>query len=157
MKLNVKSLEGVEIGIPMIAEGLYHAKIKKAEVKANKRGDGNILPVQFLILDNPLFLFKDGAQFDNKGQVVCTRNFSLLPTPDYDPDKAMKELAIAIKLPDEADLNLEDLQDKIVMVKLVHKDEEKDKDTGKTYPEGNDIRRVTPVPDDDTFTPPPFA
>ena len=36
------------------------------------------------------------------------------------------------------------------------KDEEKDETSGKTYPAGNEVARVTPVPEDDTFTAPPF-
>lgn len=150
MKLNTKSLAGVEIGIPVIAEGVYHARVEKPEVKPNKKGDGHNLVVMFRILDNPVMSFKDGKEIENKGQVVCTRYFSLVPTPDFDPDKSMKELAVAIKLPEEADLNVEDLDKKIVMVKVEHKDAE-----GK-YPEGNEIRRVTPVPADDTFSEPPF-
>lgn len=156
MKLNTKGLANVEIGIPIIAEGVYHARIDKKEVKTNKTGDGNNLVLMFRILDNPVFSFKDGREIVNNGQCVCTRYFSLKPTDDYDPDKAMKELAVAIKLPEDADLNLEDLDAKIVMVKIEHKSEEKDAKTGKIYPEGNDIKRVTPVPDDDNFTPPPF-
>lgn len=155
MKLNTKSLEQVEIGIPIVAEGIYHARIDKAEVKPNKRGDGNNLVVQFKILDNPLTLHKTGATIENKGQVVNTRHFSLVPTPDYDPDKSMKELAVAIKLPKENDLNVEDLKDKIVMVKMEYK-AESDKPGGGKYPDGNEIKRVTPVPEEDSFTPPPF-
>ena len=159
MKLNTKSLAGVEIGIPQISEGIYHARIvgDKLEVKPNKRGDGNNLYLQIRILDNPVTLYKDGSEIENKGQIVCSRYISLTPTPDYDPDQNLKELAIAIRLAPEADLNVDDLRDKLVMVKVEHKDEEKDKVTGKVYPAGNEIRRFTPVPDDDTFMPPPFG
>jgi hypothetical protein len=141
MKLNTKSLAQVEIGIPIIAEGIYHAKMAKVEVKPNKKGDGNNLVVMFKILDNPVFLHKDGAEIENKGQVVCTRHFSLVPTPDYDPDKSLKELAIAIKLPEDKDLEVADLVDKLVMVKLSYKEASKDKNTGKDYQDGNDIKR----------------
>ena len=157
MKLNTKILKDVEIGLPIIAEGVYHAKITKVEIKPNKAGDGNNLAIQFKVLDNPVLLHKDGAEIENKGQVVMIRNFSLVPTPNYDPDRSMKELAVAIRLPDDEDLNDSDLLDKVVMIKVAHKPEEKDEKTGKTYPEGNDVKRVSPVPEDDTFTPPPFA
>lgn len=157
MKLNTKRLAEVEIGIPIVAEGVYHAKMAKVEVKPNKKGDGNNLVIMFKVLDNPVYLHKDGAEIENKGQIVCTRHFSLVPTPDYDPDQAMKELAVAIALPEDEDLEVEKLLGKVVMVKMAHRDVRKDDATGKEYPESNDIKRVTPVPEDDTFTPPPFG
>lgn len=157
MILNTKRLKDVEIGFPVIAEDLYHAKIVKPLVKPNKAGDGNNLVVQFKILDNPLRLHKDGSEIENKGQLVLTRYFSLTPTPDYDPDKAMKELAVAIRHPEDADLQLEDLEGKMVIVKLTHRPAGKDDKTGKEYGESNEVKRVTPVPEEDTFTPPPFA
>ena len=156
MKLNRQALKDVEIGIPVIADGVYHARIDKVEVKPNKKGDGNNLVIMFRILDNPVTLHKDGKEVENKGQVVNTRYFSLVPSDNYDPDKNMKELAVAIKLPEGKDLELEDLKDKVVMVKVEHKPEEKDEASGKTYPEGNDIRRITPLREDDNFTIPPF-
>lgn len=161
MKLNTKSLVDVVLGIPSIAEGLYHAIMAKVEVKPNKKGDGNNLVVQYKILDNPVSLFADGKAIENKGQLVCTRHYSLLPTTDYDPDTAMKELAVAIGHPADQDLELAHLQAfsarrGIVMVKVEHKPEDKDEKTGKTYPAGNDIRRVSPVPPEDQFTAPPI-
>lgn len=156
MKLNTAPLSGIEIGIPTIAEGNYHARIAKVEVKANKTGDGNNLVIQYKILDNPVLSYKDGKEIENKGQIVSTRYYSLKPTPDYDPNKNLKELAVAIKHPEDQDLEETHLKDKMVMVKVVHKPEEKDEKSGKTYPAGNDVARVTPVPEDDPFTPPPF-
>jgi hypothetical protein len=155
MKLNTKALADVEIGIPLITEGVYHARIvkEKLQVKPNKRGDGNNLVVQYKILDNPVHLHKDGKEIENKGQVVSTRHYSLVPTPDYDPDQNMKELAVAIKNPPDKDLEVEDLGDKLVMVKIIVKPA-RTGDDGKTYPEGNEVQRVTPVKDDDTFTTP---
>jgi hypothetical protein len=155
MKLNTKALADVEIGIPLIAEGVYHARIvkEKLQVKPNKRGDGNNLVVQYKILDNPVYLHKDGKEIENKGQVVSTRHYSLVQTADYDPDQNMKELAVAIKNPPDKDLEVEDLGDKLVMVKIIVKPARKG-DDGKDYPEGNEVQRVTPVKDDDTFTTP---
>jgi hypothetical protein len=80
MKLNTKPLAGIEIGFPVIAEGLYHGKIKKHEVKPNKKGDGNNLVLQVQILDPVVNLHKDGAEITNKGQLVLTRYISLTPT-----------------------------------------------------------------------------
>ena len=132
--------------------------MSKVEVKANKTGDGNNLVIQYKVLDNPIFLYKDNKEIQNRGQVVATRHYSLKPTDNYDPDQALKELAVAIKHPADQDLNLDDLKNftGMVMVKIDHKPEEEDPKTKKKYPEGNDIGRVTPVPEGDAFTPPPF-
>lgn len=159
MKLNTKALADVEIGIPIIQEGVYHARIvgDKIQVKPNKAGDGNNLVVQYRILDPIVLLHKDGKEIENKGQIVSTRHYSLVPTPDYDPDQAMKELAVAIKHPPEKDLELDDLKDKLVMVKIVYRDTRKDEKTGREYPPSNEVSRVTPMPEDDTFMPPPFG
>lgn len=155
MKLNTKALAQVEIGFPIIADGVYHARIDKVEIKQNKKGDGNNLNITFKILDNPVFLHKDAKEVENKGQVSIIRTFSLVPTDNYDPDKALKELAVAIKHPADSDLEESHLKDKMVMVKIEYK-APTEKPGGGTYPEGNDVRRVTPVPDEDNFTAPPF-
>ena len=158
MKLNQKALADVEIGFPVIAPGVYHARFNKPEVKPNKLKDGNNLVLNCTILDNPLSLHKDGKQIENKGRVKLSRYVSLKPTDDYDPDERLKEIAVAIKLPAEADLNLEDLENKVVMVKVGYRPEREDKDQpGKKYPESNEIERITPVPEDDHFQAPPFA
>ncbi len=156
MILNTKPLANIELGIPIIVEGVYHGRIDKVEVKPNKRGDGNNLVVQYRILDNPVVGHKKGEAIENKGQIVNTRHYSLVATPDYDPDKNMKELAVAIKNPPEADLTVEALLNKLVMLKIEVRDKRKDEATGKEYDESNEVRRVTPVPEDDTFSPPPF-
>lgn len=156
MKLNTKALADVEIGIPIIAEGIYHARIDKVEIKSNKRGDGNNLVLQFKILDNPIFLYKDNKEIENRGQVVSTRYIGLVPSEKRDPNQDLKELAVAIKHPPESDLNESDLKDKLVMVKIGWKDKSKDEKSGKEYPAGNEVLRITPVPDEDHFTAPPF-
>jgi len=160
MKLNTKSLADVEIGIPVIADGIYHARIEDPKVGPNKRGDGNNLVLKFRILDNPVFLHKDGKEVVNNGQVVIMRHIGLTPTENRDPDKDMKEIAVAIKLDPTKDLTVEDIKDKVVMIKVEHKPATEANPTAnpptKAYPEGNEVRRITPVPADDTFTPPPF-
>lgn len=156
MKLNTKSLSDVEIGVPVLAPGVYHASLNKVEVKANKSGDGNNLVVMIKILDTPV-VTNAGKEIENRGQCVCTRYISLKPTPNYDPDQNLKELAVAIKNPPENDLNVEDLQGKLVMVKLSVRDAQKDEATGKEYPVSNNIDRFSPVGESDTFTPPPFG
>ena len=157
MKLNQKSLADVEIGFPVIQPGVYHARINKPEIKDNKQKDGNNLVISFTILDNPLLLNKDGKQIENKGRLKLTRYISLKPTPDYDPDERIKELQVAIKFSPEQDVNVDDLTDKIVMVKVEYRPERDNPDKpGSKYPESNEIGRITPVPEDDMFTPPPF-
>ena len=117
--------------------------------------------VKFRVLDPVLVMHKDGREVENKGQMVLTRYFSMVPTENYDPDKSVKELAVAIKHPPEQDLEVENLDGKIVMIKVEYKaatvltDAEKAQGK-KAYGEGNDIKRVTPVPEDDQFTVPPF-
>ena len=155
MKLNTKSLVGIEIGIPVISEGLYHARMEDPTVKPNKAGTGQNLAIKFKVLDPVVTLHKDGSEIVNKGQIVMTRHFSMVPTPDYDPDKALKELAVAIRHPEEADLELEDLKGKVVMIKVAYKPEQDEErggvSTGKKFPEGNDVKRVSPLPEDDNF------
>lgn len=155
MKLNTKRLADVEIGFPVISEGIYHARMESPELKPNKAGTGNNLVIKFKILDPVLTLHKDGSEIANKGQMVLTRHFSMVPTPDYDPDKAMKELAVAIGHPEDQDLELEDLDHKMVMVKVAYKPEQEEEKngvpTGKKYPEGNDIKRITPLDPEDNF------
>jgi len=156
MKLNTKPLSEIEIGIPVLVAGTYHAKVHKKEIKANKAGDGNNLMIMVKILDNPV-MTHGGKETENKGQCVCTRHISLKPTPDYDPDQKVKELAVAFKHPPEQDFGLEDITEDVIMVKLSVRDVRKDEATGREYPISNEIDRFTPVSDDDTFTTPPFA
>lgn len=160
MKLNQKALADVEIGFPVIAAGVYHARLNKPDLKENKMKDGQNLVLNVTVLDNPLVLHKDGKEIENKGRLKMSRYVSLKPTNDYDPDERLKEIALAIKLPLEADLNLEDLEGKLVMVKVGVRGERPKDDrnpSGDKYPESNEIERITPMKDDDTFTPPPFG
>lgn len=148
-------MKDVEIGILVIAAGVYHARLK-AEVKPNNAGSGNNLKIVAKILDGAVVAHKTGQEVTNKGQIMAFRHVSLVPTDDYDPDKVIKELGVAVKLPVDADVNVEDLDGKIVMIKLSVEKESTDEKTGKVYPEKNNIDRFTPVKDDDTFTEPPF-
>lgn len=156
MKLNTKPLADIELGLPVVAAGVYYLRIAKAEVKPNKQGDGNNLYIMCKILDNPVVQHKDGAEIQNRGQCIASRYISLKPTDDYDPDKALKELSVAIKNTPESDLNLEDLLNKVVKGKLSVQPARKDENTGKEYQESNSLDRFTPVADDDPFTPPPL-
>lgn len=156
MKLNVKSLKDVEIGIPVVTAGVYHARFDKVEVKPNKAGTGNNFVTMVKLLDPTIVLHKDGSEVSNKGQFVLTRHIGLVPSADYDPDQKIKEIAVAIKHPEEQDLNVEDVSNKLCMVKVGVRLERKDEKTGQTYPVSNEIERYTPIKEDDTFTAPPF-
>jgi len=167
MKLNTKTLTEVELGIPIIAEGVYHARMSKQSgkdwVQANKRGDGNNLVIMFRILDPIVMSRKDGKEVQNRGQICLTRWFSLVPNEKFDPDQGMKELAVAIKHDQTQDFGTEALDafgDGVVMVKVGFQEEQKaDPNSNppkKAYPAGNTVERVTPLPEDDAFTPPPF-
>ena len=156
MKLNTKPLSEIEIGVPVLSAGVYHAKISKVEIKQNKAGDGNNLMIMVKILDTPVMTHA-GKEIENKGQCVNTRHISLKPTDNYDPDQRMKELAVAIGHPADQDLEVEHLKDKLIMVKLSVREARKDETSGKEYPISNEVDRYSPVSEEDTFTPPPFA
>lgn len=155
MKLNTAPLSGIELGTPVIQEGVYHASIR-AELKPNKSGDGHNLNLSAKVLDSPVYLFDDGKEIENKGQVMVFRTMSLKATEKYDPNKNLKELAVAIGLGAEDDLNIEDLQDKTVMIKVSHRGAETDPSSGRTYKARNEIDRFSPVSEDDPFEAPPF-
>lgn len=155
MQLNTKSLAEVEIGIPVLAAGVYHSRIKTAEVIENRAQTGNNLKLGFTILDSPVTK-SDGVEIKNNGQAYATRYISLVPSDKYDPDKNMKELAVAIGLAPEQDLQLEDLAGKIVNLKLSIQPARTDESSGRTFPESNSVDRVTVVKGDDPFEAPAF-
>jgi hypothetical protein len=117
MKLNTKSLVDVEIGMPVFAEGNYHAVIDKAEVKPNKAKDGQNLEIVYSLRD-PVLVTKDGKEITNKGRFKLTRRYSLKPTDNYDPDTSIKELAVAIGHDMTQDFTVDLLQGKRVMINV---------------------------------------
>lgn len=142
MILNTKKLQEVEIGIPVIADAIYFASITKAEIKENKSRTGNNLVLQFKVL-NTTVQGHDGREIANRGQVVLSRYISLVETEDYDPNKNLKELAVAIGVPEGEDLNLEDLQGKQLKLKVAYRPAEKG------YNESNDVKRFLPIKAED--------
>jgi hypothetical protein len=149
MKLNTKSLAAVEIGIPVIAKGVYFARIVKTELKPNKSNTGNNLVIQCQLLEPTLFRNADATEFKNNGMKL-TRNLSLVPTANYDPDKNLKELSVAIGNPSEKDLNMEDLLNKTCKIRVTVREKRQDPATGQEYPESNDIGGFSPIKDDET-------
>lgn len=142
MILNTKKLKDIEIGIPVIADAIYFAIVSKAEIKENKLRTGNNLVLQFKVL-NPIVQSHDGRDITNQGQVVLSRYISLVETADYDPNKNLKELAVAIGVPEGEDLNLEDLQGKKLKVKVAYRPAEGG------FNESNDVKRFLPIKAED--------
>lgn len=142
MKLNTKNLRDIEIGFTVLNDGVYFARITKAEVAENKARTGSNLRLQFSVLD-PVVYTKEGKEVSNKGQVVLSQYISLVETPDYDPNGRLKEVAVAINLGEDDDLNVEDLQGKVVKLKVKYRPA---KDG---YNESNDIGRIMPVKEND--------
>ena len=150
MQLNTKPLSGIELGTPILTVGSYHARIK-AELKANAKGTGDNLVVDVKVLDAVVYAHGDGKEIKNKGQINLRRYVSMVPSDNYDPDKACKELSVALgKSPDE-DLLLEDLQGAEIMVKLGYEGDRHDPGTGKTYAASNKVDGFRKTPDDDPF------
>lgn len=150
MKLNTKSLTEVEIGFLVVTPGIYHARIEKSEVKANKAGTGHNLYLMFKVLDPEVTLNKDGSIVKNKGNIIASRYIALTPADNYDPDQKIKELALAIGHDMTQDFQESDALNKIVNIKLSYKAAEGQ------YQEGNDVDRITAIKPDDTFTEPMF-
>lgn len=144
MQLNTTPLSQIELRSPVLADGSYHAKIVKKEVRPNTAKTGNNLFLEFQVVD-PILTKLDGSQVENSGNATYTRFVSLVPTAKYDPNKALKELALALKLPaDKENFELEDIQG-YVIVKMKYRPAEGQ------YQESNDIAGFLPV--EDTFSP----
>jgi hypothetical protein len=144
MRLNTKPLKDIEIGLPIIADGIYHARLQKAEVKENKAKNGNNLRVQLQILE-PVVMTHDEKQINNMGNVIVSRYISLVETESYDPDRTLKELAVAIGVPEDEDLELEALVGKRLLVKVAYKPAEG------SFGAGNDVKGFSPIKPEDTF------
>lgn len=150
MKLNTKSLKEIERGFPVLAEQVLFAELN-AEIKPKKNGDGQNLEVNCRILNEEV-LKKDGSTLNNdKGKLTFKYFVSLVPTAQYDPDKSLAMIADAIKLPEDADLDIEDIQGKYVKIKLGIQPARDGRD------EQNNVRALLPIKDTDDFTPPAVA
>ena len=144
MQLNTTPLSQIELRSPVLADGSYQAKIVKKEVRPNTAKTGNNLFLEFQVVD-PILTKHDGSQVENSGNATYTRFASLVPTAKYDPNKALKELALALKLPaDKENFEFEDIQG-YVIVKMKYRPAEGQ------YQESNDIAGFLPV--EDTFSP----
>ena len=150
MKLNRAPLNEVKLGKPMIQEMDYFASIT-GDLKDNKAGTGKNLVVTANIVNEELSERESGEKFANKRGYKITTNVSLVPTDNYDPDQRLKELAVAIKLPETEDFDDKHLKDPIyVKVKVIYTPPKQ------KYKEKMEVARFYPIQDSDKFTAPPF-
>jgi hypothetical protein len=150
MKLNTKSLKDVEIGVPVIADGVYFAKRMKVEVKPNKAGTGNNLVVQLKLLNETL-MSRAGEPLTNRGQFVFTTWIGLVASENYDPNQRIKELALASgKGKDDEDFSVDDIAE-FFKVKIGYQE------ASGQYQASNTVARFYAIKPEDKFTPPDFA
>lgn len=140
MKLNTKKLDQVAYGRVVLAQGTYVARLS-GKVEENKTKNGHNYVLEHTIL-NPELVQSDGKMVQNPGMVTITRWIGLQPNEKgtYDPNRVIKELAVAAGIySDDSDVNTEDIEGKIVLVKL------KVKKAEGTFPEGNDVTGWLPL------------
>jgi len=150
MKLNTKSLADIELGQPLIAPGTYFFRIEKAEVSPNKARTGNNLVLELRLLDEKVMDWEGVKEIENRG-LKYTRYTSLTITDTYDEDamnRSLKEIAVAIGLPDDADLNVEDIPGKCVKAQVRYREPEG------TFSARNEIGKLYPIRPEDNFNEP---
>lgn len=154
MKLNTNNLKDVEAGFLVVAAGTYFAKVTSKKVEPNSAKTGNNLVIQTKLLDNELIRF-DGEKRENKGNAIVSRWISLVKTDKYDPDRVIKELALASGRSEssEDDFNVEDIAEYLKVV-VDFEPAGKDPKTGKNQPDRNIISKFLPITESDNFTPP---
>ena len=146
MKLNTQPLSDVKIGQPIIADGTYFAKLSVA-VTPNKAGTGNNLVVKAKIIDDTLTRRDTNEQFKNKG-ITLTRWVSLVPSDNYNPDEAVKILALACGHEGD-EVDEADIHDKFVKVNVGYSPA-----TEKFNRDSNDIKKFVKITEADQFNPP---
>jgi len=141
MKLNTKKLDQVAYGRVVVATGSYLCRISGV-IEPNKAKTGNNYKVEHTLLDREL-VTSEGVQVLNPGNVNVTKWIGLQPSEKYDPDRLIKELAVAAGVySDDSDVNTEDLEGKLVLVKLKHRKAEG------ANPESNDVAGWLPLSDE---------
>jgi hypothetical protein len=160
MKLNVNSLADVQLGTPLLAEGLYFVRIRPDGVKVepNKKGDGNNLNLTLQVLNDEVFTYEDNKPVANTNhQLTLWDIVSLKETFDesgnlrYSPDKRLKELGIAVGMgEDVVDIDTSDLVGKCCKINLKHRPSQDG------YNPKNEVSRYLPISDSDEFESPPL-
>ena len=122
MKLNTKPLKNIPLGIPVVSDGVYYA-ITDVEVKRNKADTGDNLIVRYKLIDEKITLRSTGELIDNTGNAVITR-YIAFPKDESDVEaeerfnRQVKELGVACGIAEDADVAIEDINGKIVKVKV---------------------------------------
>lgn len=153
MKLNTKPLQDIEIGMMVLEDKqTLFARIGKAVVKPAKDKPGNTLHVPLLVVDNEVMKRGHGENaaemVPNPGNLNFTFYVGMTPSDNYDPNKKLKEIAIAIKKEDTENLDLDDIVEG-TYIKIVTKFEPK---KGQ-YPDRNSVVGLRPITDEDNFDP----
>ena len=163
MKLNTQSLADVQLGTPLLAEGIYFVRIRPKDgvkVEENKAKDGQVLKLSMQILNEQVTTYEDSKVLNNEKQfMVLWSNISLATTyaedgttVKYDPSVRLKELGIAIGLPEDFDdLDTTDLEGKCLKVQVKHRPA---KDG---YNAQNEVSRYLVIKDEDDFVVPAFS
>jgi hypothetical protein len=155
MKLNTKSLGEVQLSTPLLAEGLYFVRIRPdgAKVEPNSAKTGNVLKLTLQLLNDTVNEYESGREVSNSGhQMTLWMNISLTETENYDPNRRLKELGLAVGIPEDQldDIELEDIVGKCMKVRLKHKPAQGEWDAK------NEIARCLPIEESDNFDEPPF-
>lgn len=155
MILNTKPLADIELGFPIVNNGVYFLKIRKdkIEIKPNKKGDGKNLVIPVQVLNDRLEVWKDKNETfetqDNNGKAMFNVYISLTPKDNYDPNEKIKELAIASNHPEDQDFEVKDIAD-YVKAKVKFNPAKGD------FGAGNQVDRFYPIEESDNFVPPSF-
>jgi len=136
MKLNTKPTADVEFGFTVLAAGIYTARVSLTQ-KEKKDHSGENLVIAHQILDREV-VSNDGKKIVNRGQFKVSR---FVPTDSEFYDSAVKELAVACGHNGVDDIMTEDIEGKIVSVKLAV---QPPKDQ---YSESNTVKNWKPVTD----------
>lgn len=108
MKLNTKNLSEVSLGTPLLEESFVRLRLNSREVVPNSRNDGMILKLTWNITDPEVRGYADGKVYQNpNAQFTLWDNVSLLETDNYDPNRRLKEISIALFSDEDAPTDLE--------------------------------------------------
>lgn len=150
MKLNTKRLQDIEYGLPVLEDKqvLFARVAEKTYGPSKKNPSSNTLKTVFQIVD-PQVVKRGGDIIENKGNLKFAYYIGGTPSANYDPDSKLKELAVALGVPeDKEDFELDDI---VVgtFLKIVIKFEPADGQ----YPDRNSVNGVRPIKPEDQFDP----
>jgi hypothetical protein len=153
MILNTKPLADIELGFPIVNNGVYFLKIRKdkIEIKPNKKGDGKNLVIPVQVLNDELEVWKEKTEtFErqgNNGKSMFSVYISLTEKENYDPNEKIKELALASGHPEDKDFSIADISE-YVKAKVKFQPAKGD------FGAGNQVDRFYKIEDSDNFVPP---